>query len=140
MLSSTPSTSPRFLQLLRFLVAYFLLPNLPFWLASRFLGISRRGYIDIDYAVWGRLCRIFDCYRNNSLNGRLPHPFPVLCEKVGDLDHRCNLWTRALQGSARSPTRETTVESHPSKNEGWGIRHPALGLKLITDRTAPEMQ
>jgi len=53
MLSTTPSTSPRFLQLLRFLVAYFLLPNLPFWLASRFLGFSRRGYIDIDYAVWG---------------------------------------------------------------------------------------
>jgi hypothetical protein len=53
MLSSTSTTSPRFLQLLRFFLAYFLLPNLPFWLASCFLGISRRGYIDIDYAVWG---------------------------------------------------------------------------------------
>jgi hypothetical protein len=53
MLSSLHTTSTRFLHLLRFLVAYFLLPNLPFWFASRFLGISRRGYIDIDYAVWG---------------------------------------------------------------------------------------
>jgi hypothetical protein len=28
----------------------------------------------------------------------------------------------ALQESARNSKRETTVESHPSKNEGWGIR------------------
>jgi hypothetical protein len=27
-----------------------------------------------------------------------------------------------FQESARNPTRETTVESHPSKNEGWGTR------------------
>ncbi|MFZ0799051.1 MAG: sulfatase-like hydrolase/transferase [Terriglobales bacterium] len=53
MLSGTHSTSPRFTQSLCFFAAYFVLPNLPFWLASGFLNLSRRGYIDIDYVVWG---------------------------------------------------------------------------------------
>src|ERR1700675_3183169 len=47
-------------------------------------------------------------------------------EGVGDGDHRCTLLTRALQESARNPTRETTVESHPSKNEGRGTRLQAM--------------
>jgi hypothetical protein len=32
-----------------------------------------------------------------------------------------------LQESLRNPKRETTVESHPSQNEGWGIRAKRIG-------------
>ena len=40
-------------------------------------------------------------------------------EGVGDENHRRTLCRRTLQELVRNPTRETTVESHPSKNEGW---------------------
>src|ERR1017187_10100139 len=34
--------------------------------------------------------------------------------------------SRALPGSVRNPKREATVESHPSKSEGWSTRPPAI--------------
>jgi SAM-dependent methyltransferase len=46
--------------------------------------------------------------------------FAHFAKRVGDGDHRCTLWTRALQESARNPKRETTVESHPSKKRRVG--------------------
>ena len=59
---------------------------------------------------------------------RPPHYFRALCEKslppgeaegLGDENHRRTLCRRTLQELVRNPTRETTVESHPSKNQGW---------------------
>jgi hypothetical protein len=47
---------------------------------------------------------------------RVPHPPRVFCER--------GLVVTMMQGYRRryrkNPQQQTTVESHPSKNEGWG--------------------
>ena len=51
------------------------------------------------------------------------HPFRVPCEKGGWFE----LGIRAASEASEELKQETTLESHPSKNEGWGTRRHGLG-------------
>ena len=53
--------------------------------------------------------------------------------RVGDGDHRCTLGTRVISGSAKNAKRETTVESHSSRNEGWGTRLLGCGEGVLNN-------
>jgi hypothetical protein len=53
----------------------------------------------------------------------VPVFFAYFAKRVGDGDHRCTLGDEGrFRSRKKSQTGETTLEAHPSKNEGWGTR------------------
>ena len=60
---------------------------------------------------WATLTGKYDAGLSLNIEPGAPILFAHFAKRVGDGDHRCTLLTRALQESARNPTRETTVES-----------------------------
>ena len=50
----------------------------------------------------------------------------IVLRALSSWDHPGILSMRDTSGASENPKRETTVESHPSKNEGWGTRPPAF--------------
>ena len=55
---------------------------------------------------------------------------PALRSRVPGVGNGSSVMNEALDESARNPTRATTVESHPSKNEGRGARHSSALVSI----------